>query len=326
MPSSTFFRTLASWCCLLAALLSSAPTAAASPPESEEVARARELVDTYYGKRSNLDQASELLARAYKANPADPNIFVHAARIEVMGSPVNDSTIDRYASLLDKALALDPSNAKAHLLKAEVFEYRKDLPARLKELELAKALGPNDPWVAVGWARYYFDIKDFLESFNGYSSVVEPGPGTSASERKAYVAAIDGLMYLKFGDDSDEEALRRYAALALKGRHPADAWTPVKYAELFIDQQLFQEAIVYAREALRTMDSSAGRITLAAALYARAAQMQIAGRPASELAPLVVEARQFRHTPKEVLEYLVVSRGDDGSLRVFEPAIRKLMK
>lgn len=315
----------------LSSLLLSFEAAAASAAESEPVASARELVDTYYGNRGNLQNAAALLIKAYASNSKDAKVFVEAARITIMGGYIKFDTFDggtfeRYAALLDKAIELDPSNAKAHILKAQVFDRQGRRDEQRRELDKAMALGTTDPWLQIGYGDYYKSIKASSKSYKAFSDVQERGPGITASERKAYVAAIRGLSTFLLSDERAEETLRKYAAIALAARYPTDAWTPLGYAEDFIDYQLFDEAITYAREALKTMDFGAGRMTLSAALYARAAQLKMAKRPNAEVEPLLVEARKFNFSKPEVLEYLLVRRGFGDSLRVLEPTLKVIIR
>lgn len=317
--------------CLLSSLLLSSVAVAASSAGSELVSSARELVDTYYGDRSNLEEATVLLAKAYAMNPKDANVFVQAARITVMGGSMpfgtfQGGTIERYAALLDRAIELDPSNAKAHILKAEVFDQQGRPNEQLIELDKAKSLRTVDPWLQIGYGRYYKKINARLASYTAYADVQKRGPGSSASERRAYVTAIGALKSFLLVGERAEEKLRKHAALALAARYPTDAWTPLGYAEDFIDYQLFEEAIVYAREALNTMEFRAARMTLASALYARAAQLKMAKHPSAEVEPLLVEARKFDFSKSDLLEYLLVRRGFGDSLRILEPTLNEIIR
>jgi tetratricopeptide (TPR) repeat protein len=233
---------------------------------------------------------------------------------------------EKYGLLLDRAVALDPSNAKAHILKAEVFERSSNFDDQFRELEKARSLQTTDPWLQIGYGRYYSNVDKLDSSYEAYSNVMRHRPGTTASERKAYVRALRELSDFRVGTERRQDSLRKYASMAMAARHPADAWTPQSYAESFIDLQLFEDAIVYAREALKTMNFGAGRLTLAAALYARAAQLDMAQRQREDLEPLLLEANGFGFSRAAILEYLIERRGIGDSLRVLEPSLNKLVK
>jgi tetratricopeptide (TPR) repeat protein len=305
--------------------------ASASPSgETPLVASARELVDTYYGNTENLRRAAVFLAEAYAANPQDANIYIQAGRITIMGAHLSfdafeGGAFERYAALVDEAIALDPSNAKAHILKAEIYSRNGKSAEEFAELEKAEALGSDDPWLGIGYGRYYRSIRQVAVAYEAYDRVMKRGPGTTASGRKAFVTAVEALCTMSVGGEPLKDKTRKYAAIALQERYPTDAWTPHGFAERFIDQQLFEEAIVYAREALKTMDFGAGRMTLAAALYARAAQLELDNRPGSEVAPLVKEARKLGFPKAQLLEYILYQRGA-GSLQFLGPTLNKLIR
>ncbi|MES2581190.1 MAG: hypothetical protein V4627_00610 [Pseudomonadota bacterium] len=306
-------------------------TAIAIQPESKVVAEARELVDTYYGSQSNLRKSAELLEFAYKTNPKDAHVFVQAARITVMGGHMSfdnfeAGTFERYGALLDKAISLDDSNPKAHILKAEVFGREHNYAKQVAELNKAKTLGTKDPWLFVGYGKYYESINDTNSAYEMYATVEKDGPGLTASTRKAYVAALNELK--RYGPpETRKERWTKYAALSLKARYPADAWTPHGFAENFIDIQDFDNAIIYAREALKTMNFGAGRLTLSSALYAKAAQQLMAGGKAGDVKPLVDEADKLGFAKQTVIEYLVQRRGlPAGSLKVLVPTLNSIIQ
>jgi tetratricopeptide (TPR) repeat protein len=303
---------------------------AAPLAESARVAEARELLDTYYGNQANLIRSAQLLERAFEANPMDANVFVQAARITVMGGHLKfdeyqNGTFERSSALLDKAISLDPRNVQAHILKASAFRRQGAYQNQLVELDRAKDLGTNDPWLQVGYGSYYRLTNSLGRSYEAYSDVARRGPGSTASERRAYIAAIDVLRTFNVGGVQAKDKIREYAAIALKERYPTDAWTPLGYAEHFIDYHLFGDAIFYAREALKTMDFGAGRLTLAAALYARAAQLTSMGGSPKEIETLLSEARKFEFSKATILEYLLERRGIKGSLKVFAPELDKIV-
>lgn len=314
----------------LAFCLLGAASAFGAERESYQVSQARLLVDTYYGNQANFREAAALLEQAYVKDPRDANVFVQAARITVMGGALSfgrfkEGTFERYSALLDKAIELDPANPKAHILKAEVFYKVKNHGQELTSLDRAKALGTVDPWLQLGYARHYQATGDAARALGYYMEVERRGPGATPSERKAYVAALRGLTTLQVGDEDMVAKLRKYAALALKGRYPRDAWTPLGYAEDFLDRHLYDEAIFYAREALKTMNFGAGQMTLAASLHAKAAKLHAEGQSLDRLKPILDEARAFGFRKDDVLEYLVRRRGIGGSYAPLVPSLEKVL-
>ena len=289
------------------------------------------MIDTYYGDQSNLIASSKLLEQAYIADPKDANVFVQAARITVLGGFVGFDTyksgiIERYTALLDKAISLDYFNSKAHILRAQMFERQNDFGNQLMELEIAKSTGTKDPWLSIGYGSYFKNINSNHRAYVSYMDVMQRGPGSTVSERNAYVMALDELTRLVPEGVDRKDVLTKHAALSLKARYPTDAWTPLGYAESFIDEEDFENAIIYAREALKTMDFGAGRLTLGSALYAEAAQQLMAGRKLSDVKPLIVEAGKFGFAKATVIEYLVQRRGNAGSLKKLVPTLNTIIK
>lgn len=321
---------LRAWC--VAALLALSSLQAVAGPESPEVAQARELVDTYYGDTSILRRAAALLQKAYEQNPDDSHIYLQAARVTVMGGHLSfgrfaNGTLESYASLLDRALALDPKNAKAHILKAEAFNLAGRHYEELLELDAAKALGTPDPWLLMGYGRYYIATNEALRGYQFYIDVKERGPGRTASERKAYVQAVTNMRRLKIGDRSQAELQTELAALALKERYPTDAWTPLTWAEEFFERERFDDAIFYSREALRTMKFPAAYKVLSAALYVKAAVLVHQGVPetAPQIQVLIEEARGTGVPPERVLAYFVEYRDHRSTIPRYRALVEKFV-
>jgi tetratricopeptide (TPR) repeat protein len=213
--------------------------------------------------------------------------------------------LERYAHLLDRAIALDPANPKAHILRAEAFHHANRYDRELASLNRAKALGTPDPWLLMGYGRYYLQVGDYVEAYLAYEEVSRRGHGSTPSQTKAYVNALVALSRLKVGDQPRAERLKHYAPLALNARHPDDGWTPQEFAFEFLHDGMHDEAIKYARAALKSMDFSNARMTLGAALYAKAAALHRAGAPTAQLQSLVDEARSLGVDKRTAVAYLV---------------------
>lgn len=299
--------------------------------ETPTISQARELLDTYYGNSNNLKRAGELLDQAYKVDPNDSNVYVQAARAVIMGGHISygnlrANTLETHSALLDKAIALDDTNAKAYILKSAVFSRQKRYPDQLSALEKAKALGAKDPWLSLAYADYYENIKSRESAYLAFAEVAERGPGTSASDRRAYMSALGRRAVVVFPGENADQKLRNHAALSLKERYPTDAWTPQGYAEIFITRHLFDDAILYAREALKTMEFSGGKLTLAASLYGKAAQLRLEGRPAKELAPLINEAAKLGFSKIVLLDYFERRLVNSESTRALAAALATVIR
>src|SRR5689334_21130536 len=159
---------------LAAVCLAFANSASATREKSTQLAlEAKEALDAHFGNPAQLAQAAALLTRALDEDKSDPAIYVQAARLSIKGGHVVASrfrpgTIEAYGELLDRALALDPKNPKALVLKAEYFYYRGDYAAELSSLDKAKETGTKDSWLFIGYGRHYRRI-DPRKAFASYS-------------------------------------------------------------------------------------------------------------------------------------------------------------
>lgn len=265
---------------------------------------AKQALDAHYGNQAQLTLAAELLVRALAENKENATTYVQAARLTVKGGHVvatqfRPGSIDAYGELLDRALSLDPSNAKAHVLKAEYFHLKGSLAAERAELDKAKGTGTNDSWLLVGYGRLHWSTGDIDKALASYSEARSRGPGASLEQRNAYIAALNGLAKLAAAT-GDEKALRELMDATRKGRDPRDAWALGNLSELLVRAGMFDEAIAVGREALQTMNYGAGRLTLTAALYGKAAELTLAGSRGLA-APLAQEARNYGYSKSSVL-------------------------
>lgn len=167
------------------------------------------------------------------------------------------------------------------------------------ELDKAKETGTNDSWLLIGYGRLYRSTGDIDKALASYSEAHRRGPGASLEQRNAYIAALNGLATLAAAN-GDEKALRELMDATRKGRDPRDAWALGNLSESLIRAGMFDEAIAVGREALQTMNYGAGRLTLTAALYGKAAELIVSGsRGLAE--PLAQEARNFGYSKSSVL-------------------------
>lgn len=294
---------------LLAALICHVRAVHATPQDtSADLAEAKHLLDTYYGRRDNLRRAGQLLDKVLAADRRNAAAYVQAARLTVMGGHIvreeyKSNTIETYHALLDKALAIDPNNQKAHILKAEAYDKQGDFAREKSSLDRARTYGESDPWLWNGYGRYYRKIGDRETSRTYFAKVETLGPGTLPEHRKAYTSALQDLARFKDAGQ-DPERLKSLAAAARRERHPDDAWVLGDFADLFVYYCMFDEAIDYARESLRVMDFGVGRVSLATALYGKAAGIIVAKGPREEADRLIAEARSLGVGKEAVLRTL----------------------
>lgn len=268
------------------------------------VLEAKEALDGYYGSEAQLTLAAGLLTRAMAENKEDAATYVQAARLvakggHIVGKNFRPGTIDAFGELLDRALSLDPNNAKAHMLKAQYFRQKGAHTSERVELDKAKEIGTNDRWLLIDYARFYRSAGDLGNALRSYSEVRMRGPGESLDQRNAYIAALSGLATLA-AVAGDEKTLRELIDPIRKDRDSRDAWALGNLAELLVRGGMFDEAIALSREALQTMNYGAGRLNLAAALFGKASELTLAGK--TDLAePLIKEARYYGYDSPSLL-------------------------
>lgn len=303
-----------------------AGTSRAEPATSTALAlEAKAALDAYYGNPAQLERAAQLLTRAVTANKADALVWVQAARLTVKGGHVvrtefRPGSLEAYGELLDRALSIDPNNAKAHILKAEYFDLKGDLAAERAALDKARQTGTDDPWLLVGYGRLHRNIGDLDRAIGYHSEARARGPGSTLEQRNAYVGALNGLANCAAAK-GDENALRELTEATRRGRDPRDAWALGNHADFLVRACMFDEAITVAREALRTMDYGAGRLTLAAAQFGKAAQLTIAGNRAAA-APLLTEARSHGYSGSSVLsQFRLANKKCKQVLPALEPLL-----
>jgi tetratricopeptide (TPR) repeat protein len=306
LPSLILAWAILLWPCMAAA-------------EPVEVTQARELLDTYFGQPRNLVKARYLLQSALKADSANSAAYVEAARLVIKGGYLfqEHSRQDRtgiYDVLLTRALVIDPRNAKAHILKAEAHDMQGNYAEERASLARAESLGTKDPWLWVGYGRYHGKVGNITEAYAAYAKVEALGPGVSLSERNAYVFALSEVSTFRVGNEDMDVRLRRYAALVLRERHPQNAWIVGDFAYRFLHRGLFEDAIQYAREALKTMNYGSARLALAESLYAQAALL-IEQKKNAQALPLIRDAEALGIDPDIVLE----------ALETAGPAVDRLM-
>ena len=263
-------------------------------------ADAAQLLDTHFGDDSKLDAAERLLQRAIALEPSNAAACLQLARL---GLARHGRDTRPYRHWLDRALMLDPREPRAHLLAAELHALNGDQAARRAALDQARDLvSTREPWLTIGYARFHADQGDWALARQLYLRVEAGGPGRNSSDRQAYITALTRLAHFT-AISRDPDRLRALAAQAARERHPDDAWVLGSFAARFVAVGLFEDAAAQARAALRVMDHVAARLTLAAALYGQAAALIRAERQ-GDATPLIDEARALGLDGRRVLDRL----------------------
>lgn len=287
--------------------------------------KAQDLIDNYFGRRQNLEEAAQLVGKVLKENPNLADAYVQAARIALYdGYLIRDEfmpgTARRFERLVDRALQLDPKNLDAITLKVNAYRRAKDQVNTLKTIQLGLAIAPEDPRLRISLGDYYWEIGDWERAEQEFKALVSHGPDPDRVRRNVYPTALLRGAQM-FAKPEYVSQIRRLAARADENRRPGDAWILGSFAEVFARIGFFDDAIAYQRKALAISDYGAGRLLLTIFLYGKAAQLQTKGGDASSE---LQEARAYRRaSPEAVLAWFT----DPGpELAPLVPALRKLVK
>jgi tetratricopeptide (TPR) repeat protein len=307
-------------------LLAAGPAAqaAGAPPMAPDVAAAKELIDTVYNKPERLRQARTLLKGAFDGSSRDPQAYVQAARVHIktadFSTPEASKAATRdYHAMLDKALALAPDLAKAHVLKANAYGLENNHAQQLKSLLKAKELDKTDPWLWIEFAQHARAENNRPLELGCYVHAVYARPIRSSEDRAAYVFALYQLAVA--GAVVEGLDMKKMGTLAWRERHPDDVWVLGNFASVYLYNNMFDDAIVFAREALKGMDYGMARGALAAGLYGKAAVLIDAGNAAGA-APYVAEAGRSGYTMGQLQSYYFAS--DETTARLM-PILRRII-
>jgi len=262
-------------------LVACAPAQATRAAASQLAREAKDLLDAHYGLPDTLGKSARILKRALAEDESNADVWLQMARLAIKGGHVADTrfragTVEAYGELLDRALALDPKSTKAHILKAEYFSLRGDFAAEWNELEQARRLGTSDSWLLIGYGRHYANVRDYPKAIARYEQVRARGRGTTLEQRNALVAALGGLAGFA-SSARDKTALRSIVAETRKARDPRDAWAIGNLAHSMFGGLSPLWTVLLARVLLQERLTPAARLTLACALYGKAAQAEMKG-------------------------------------------------
>lgn len=101
---------------------------------NEEITRQKQRI---YLKQNKLDKAVEEAERLVAYEPGDPEYLIEGAQLLI-----ENERMDQAVGWLERALKLDPEQPDAHILLAEVYRRKGDMPRARKELDYVFA-NPN---------------------------------------------------------------------------------------------------------------------------------------------------------------------------------------
>ena len=279
---------------IIAAMNRKREAAKLSPQQQEKlVAEAKGYLDAWGGKGDLLDRAGADLERVIKSNFRNAPAHIEMARYYVMrgyisGRRFQPGTLDKALWEIQYALSTDPKSADAYVYLGHLF-YLKGAPQEaVKDLQKAEAIGTDNPWLYLNWANALMDLSDYEAAearLRMARARIDAMPAAPPNVRIALhselSAALDHRGKL---DDANNE----YLTLIML--EPGSAWNHGNYAYFLLFRRgLPDAAIAEANQALKLMDYGIGRLTLAAAWYAKWAQVK--KRDPNEAAKCLAAAR-----------------------------------
>jgi ankyrin repeat protein/cytochrome c-type biogenesis protein CcmH/NrfG len=246
-----------------------------SPEEQETLVKlAREWLD----EGNDLDRANGNLERVLKANPVNAPARIEMARYYIMSGHINyrnfrPGTLENAANELQAAVSADPKSPDPHVLIGHVQYLAGNSQGALKSLEKAEFLGgESSPWLYLNWADALMDLNQ-LEAAEAKLTHAEALFTAKPPPKRVRSALYSKLSHLYTQLHKLDDADKQYRAqLELE---PANANLHGNYSEfLLFERALPDAAIAEAENALRISNYGMARLSLAAARYAKWAELK----------------------------------------------------
>lgn len=271
------------------------------------VAQARAWIDEWAGAGNELARASENLERVLKGNPRNAAARIQMARYYLITGHINyrnfrPGSLEKAAAELDFARHVDPKSAQVYVLLGHLYYLGGASRQAVDTLAKAESIGTDDPWLYLNWADALMDLNQWsaaetqLRKAQAAFALKPPAPRVI----KAYHGKLGEVaVYLGKLDEADS-AYRAQLEL-----DPKSAWTHGNYANfLLFNRGLPDAAIDEAQQALQIMNYGMARLTLAAAHYAKWAELK-------------------RSKPAKAAEYLKLAKEDTPDFSWIMPQAAK---
>lgn len=242
------------------------------------VAEARDWLDEWPEKPEALTKAAANLQEVIRRNAKHANARIEMARLHLKAGYIRNRTyqpgvLKKAQQELQLVLFENSKSADALILLGHIYYQRGQFPAALKLYGQVEQIGTENPWLHLNWADALIELERLDEADKRLKkaqaqlmAMKDPprGPMRAMLEKTSTVAQKQGRL-----DDADK-AYRELIAF-----DPGRAWVHGNYAAfLLFERDSPDAAIAEAEKALAIMDYGIGRLTLAAALYAKWAEVK----------------------------------------------------
>jgi tetratricopeptide (TPR) repeat protein len=242
---------------------------------SQALARADSWLDEWSGDSSLLEAARVEIERVLEAHPDSAEAHRRYAEYQISGAMHNSSNYDadglaRAEKSLARALELDPNDKAAVLIRARVYRLQKRLAEARTELELLETQGLDSEGLHWQWS---YLLMEEGKTEDALARCKRIGKSGKASRHAADDCSIWPLRRLGRLDEVDRLFREKTE------REPTYAWGHGNRAQfLLCTRHDSLKAIESASRAISLMDYPHARLTLAAALYYRWAELSNTGK------------------------------------------------
>jgi len=261
--------------------------------EARLVPEAREWLDAWAGSGDLLAKAKSNLDRAIRANPKNVQARIEMARLHIKAGHINyrnfqPGALKNAERELQGALKLEPNSADARVLLGHVYYLGYRSKEALKVLEQAEGSGTDNPWLYLNWTDALIDLNRWAEAESRLNKAQAQLAAMKNAPRGAVRTMHEKMAFVLVTQRKLDEADKAYQTLI--AFDPGYAWARGNYAEfLLFSRGMPDAAIAEAEKAIDIMNYGMAQLTLAAARYAKWAEVKL--QTPAQAAPYLERAK-----------------------------------
>lgn len=277
---------------------------------NEEIVRQKQMVLMKVGK---IDEALKEGEKLIASDPEEIEFSIDQAEL-LISNKRNEEAIP----YLEKILKLNPENAQAHVMLAQLYQEKGDMDKCNRELELAFADANLDATtkarILMGYMSMVKDDKSRQTAFNLVKSLVKSNPNDPKSH------AIYGDLLFQKGDE--KAARDEYVKAARLDKSVNDVWGNIINMDFKLRQ--VDSAIVHSEEAIEVFPNQSAFWYLNGSAYYQK-------RNHAKAAESLEEARRLAPEGSDLIQHICALLGDtynslnkhDKSDDAFESALKE---
>jgi tetratricopeptide (TPR) repeat protein len=239
------------------------------PELYRSVEKASNILDSYFGDRKALKQASQLLIKVLKKDDNYAPAYHQLARVAMKKGHINfgnyrPGSRDNAALLLNKAISIEPEYDLALITLSQLHLSRKNIQSAQPLLDKAREFNASSPLLTILQAEIYRDRdKDYPKALRMLRSI----KNGDYDQKSVADAATQIAITLRLSRQWEAAENAYYDVVAINPKNP---WAHGDLSHyLLFYRKNFDAAIVEGEKALSIMDYPMGRLTTASALYSK---------------------------------------------------------